>query len=108
MNGWTYVCTTAELLPGERIVTWDGDTPILVVNLDGQFFALEDRCSHEDYELSSGPIDAEKGEIECVLHSARFDIRSGEPQCPPAYTPVAKFPVQLVDGVVWTRDDRQD
>lgn len=106
MTGWTYVCTTAELLPGEKQVAWDGDTAILVVNLDGQFYALEDRCSHDEYELSAGPVDSATGQIECLLHGARFDLRNGEALCPPAYTPVVKFPVQVVDGVVWTRDDR--
>lgn len=106
MIGWTYVCTTAELLPGEKQVAWDGDTAIVVVNLDGQFYALEDRCSHDEYELSAGPVDSTAGQIECLLHGARFDLRSGEALCPPAYTPVAKFPVQVIDGVVWTRDDR--
>ena len=40
-------------------VAWDGDTPILVVNLDGAFYALEDKCSHEDYELSAGAMVAD-------------------------------------------------
>jgi 3-phenylpropionate/trans-cinnamate dioxygenase ferredoxin subunit len=47
-------------------------------------------------------------EIECPRHGARFDIRSGEVLCPPAYTPTAKFPMQIADGAVWTRDDRWD
>lgn len=106
MDGWTRVCTTAELLPGESTVAWDGDTPILVVNLDGDLYALEDRCTHEDFELSAGTVDAAEGSIECVLHAARFDLRTGRPLCGPAYAPVVRFPVQVVDGVVWTRDDR--
>lgn len=106
MDGWVRVATTAELLPGESRVVWDGDTPILVVNLDGDYHALEDKCTHEDYELSAGPVDAASGSIECILHGARFDLRSGRPLCGPAYLPVARFPVRVVDGVVWTRDDR--
>lgn len=106
MDGWIRVCTTAELLPGESTVAWDGDTPILVANLDGEFHALEDRCSHEDYELSAGTVDATEGSIECLLHAARFDLRSGRALCGPAYAPVPKFPVKVEDGVVWTRDDR--
>lgn len=108
MNGWTFVCHTSELLPGECKTAFDGDTAIMVVNIDGSFFALEDRCSHDDYELSAGPIDASSGQIECVLHGARFDVRSGEALCPPAYTPVPKFPVQVVDSLIWTRDHRDD
>ncbi|TKS53454.1 non-heme iron oxygenase ferredoxin subunit [Luteimonas yindakuii] len=106
MSNWTFVCTTAELLPGETRVAWDGDTPILVFNLDGAYYALEDRCSHEDFELSAGHFDASEGSIECALHGARFDIRDGRPLCPPAYGPVVKFPVELRDGGIWTRDDR--
>ena len=106
MDGWIRVCTTAELLPGESRIAWDGDTPILVVNLDGDLHAIEDRCTHEDFELSAGAVDPVEGSIECVLHAARFDIRSGRALCGPAYAPVPKFPVVVEDGVVWTRDDR--
>ncbi|MCD9030719.1 non-heme iron oxygenase ferredoxin subunit [Luteimonas sp. Y-2-2-4F] len=103
---WIFVCATSELLPGESRVAWDGDTPILVVNLDGDYYALEDRCSHEDFELSAGALDPAEGSIECVLHGARFDVRDGRALCAPAYAPVAKFPVEVRDDGVWTRDDR--
>ncbi len=104
MSDWVFVCTTAELLPGEQRVAWDGDTPILVVNVDGEMYAVEDRCTHEDFELSAARADG--GRIECVLHGAKFDLRTGEALCAPAYTPVATFPVRVADGAVWTRDDR--
>ena len=106
LDGWVRVAATAELLPGETRVAWDDDTPILVVNHDGRFYALEDRCTHEDYELSAGPFDPADGTIECMLHGARFDVRDGRPLCGPAYVPVRTFPVRVEDGVVWTRDDR--
>lgn len=106
LRDWEFVATEAELLPGEKKTVWHGDTPILVVNLDGEYFAIEDKCTHEDYELSAGPVDAEAGNIECVFHGAKFDLRSGEALCAPAYSPVAKFPVKLIDGAIWTRDDR--
>lgn len=106
---WTYVCATAELLPGEMQVAFDEVTgaAIAVFNLDGDLYALEDQCTHEDFELSAGRFDAAAGEIECVLHGARFDVRDGRALCAPAYEPVAKFPVRIEDGGVWTRDDRE-
>lgn len=103
---WIRVCAEHELAPGETRVVWDGDTPILVLNYDGLLFAYEDRCSHEDYELSAAPFDAEAGVLECLLHSAKFDVTSGRPLCPPAYAPLVKFPVKVEDGAIWTRDDR--
>lgn len=106
MSDWIRVCATGELLPGETRVVWDGDTPILVVNYDGDLYALEDRCTHEDFELSAGSFDPAEATIECVLHGAKFDVRDGRALCGPAYVPVAKFPVRVEDGSIWTRDDR--
>lgn len=106
MNDWTRVCAEGGLLPGEKITVWDGDTPILVINYDGDYYALLDQCSHEEFELSAGPFDAQAATIECVLHGSKFDVRSGQALNPPAYAPVPKFPIKVEDGVVWTRDDR--
>ena len=106
---WTFVCATGDLLPGEMRTTFDEITsvPIIVFNLDGELYALEDQCSHEDFGLSSGgAFDATDGTVECVLHGAKFDVRSGRAVCAPAYEPVAKFPVKVEHGGVWCRDDR--
>ena len=105
---WTFVCTTAELLPGEMKVAFDDitGTPIAVFNLDGMLYALEDQCTHEDFELSAGHFDASSGQVECVLHGAKFDVRDGKALCAPAYEPVAKFPVKVENGQVLVRDDR--
>ena len=105
---WTFVCATGELLPGEMKSVFDEvtGTPIVVFNYDGDLYALEDQCSHEEFELSSGNFDADEASIECVLHGARFDVRDGRALCAPAYEPVAKFPVRVDDAGIWTRDDR--
>lgn len=107
-EAWTFVCAVSELLPGEMKTAWDETTsvPIVVFNYDGEYYALEDKCSHEDFELSAGSYDAEEATIECVLHGARFDVRNGAPLCAPAYTGVPKFPVKLEHDAIWTRDDR--
>lgn len=104
LNGWQAVCPLADLLPGEHTVCFDGDTAILVCNIDGEIYALEDKCTHQDFELSPGRL--EGAEIECVLHGAKFDVRTGEALCAPAYAPVPKFPVRIDNGVIYTRDDR--
>lgn len=104
LNGWQAVCPMTELLPGEHTVCFDGDTAILVCNIDGEIYALEDKCTHQDFELSPGKLDG--AEIECVLHGARFDVRTGQALCAPAYAPVPKFPVRIDNGMIYTRDDR--
>ena len=107
-EAWTFVCAVNELLPGEMKTAWDEVTsvPIVVFNYDGEYYALEDKCSHEDFELSAGSFDGEEATVECVLHGARFDVRNGAPLCAPAYTGVPKFPVKLEHDAIWTRDDR--
>jgi len=105
-EAWVRVCSTAELLPGEFRIAWDGDAAIAVFNIDGDLYAVEDVCTHDGGELAGGPVDG--FEIECLRHGARFDLRSGAVLCPPAYQPIATFPVKVVDGAVFTRDDRWD
>ena len=105
---WTFICASEELLPGELKTGFDEVTgsPIVVFNLDGELYALEDQCTHEEFELSSGTLDPAEGSIECILHGARFDIRDGRALCAPAYTAVPKFPVKREHGGIWSRDDR--
>jgi len=98
---WLRACASGELLPGETTVAWDGDTPILVVNIDGDCYALEDRCTHEDFELSAGAFDPGAATIECVLHGSRFDVRDGRALNPPAYAPVRTYRTKIEDDAVW-------
>ncbi|WP_199096540.1 non-heme iron oxygenase ferredoxin subunit [Dyella sp. ASV21] len=101
---WVFVGTRSELLPGEFKVVWDGDTAIAVYNIAGDLYAIEDVCSHDGGELAGG--DVHGFDVECPRHGARFDVRTGAVTCPPAYEPIASFPVHEVDGQIWTRDDR--
>ncbi len=80
-----------------------GTEPIVIVRSGGELFALEDRCSHEDYPLSDGEV--ENGQIECVYHGARFDLRTGKPTRLPAVRPVRSFPLEVRDGGVFVRID---
>lgn len=104
MSGWVRVCARGELLPGEFKVVYDGDTPIAVFNIDGDLYAVEDVCTHDGGELTGGELHGY--EVECPRHGARFDVRTGEALCAPAYAPTASFPVKVEDGVIYTRDDR--
>ena len=91
------ICTIEELPPGQRrIVAWE-DLEIGVFNVDGSFYAIEDRCSHDDGPLAEGPLDTEACTVECPRHGSLFDLRSGRPLTLPAYAPVDTFPVVLQD-----------
>jgi len=94
------VCTVSELPDGERkLVTWE-DLEIGVFNCDGAYFAIEDRCSHDDGPLAEGEFDAETCTVECPRHGSRFDLRTGKPKTLPAYEPVDTFPVHVENDTV--------
>lgn len=66
---------------------------IVLVKWDDEIFALEDRCSHQDFPLSEGEVD--DGKLECVYHGAKFDVRSGRAVQLPAIRPVKTYPVEI-------------
>ena len=95
------VCSVDELPPGEvRIVSAGADLAIGVYNAGGNFYAIEDRCSHDDGPLAEGEFEEDECVAVCPRHGARFDIRTGKPLSLPAYIPVATFDVKVEDGVV--------
>lgn len=106
MSDWVLVAPLAELLPGEYKVASVEGAAIAVFNLDGEIYAIEDVCTHDGGELAGGLV--EGSQIECPRHGARFDIKTGEVICAPAYEPIATFPVKVEDAKVYTRDDRWD
>ena len=94
------VCPLEELPPGTVKIVRDGELTIGVYNLDGELYALEDRCSHDDGPLCEGDFDAERGIVICPRHGANFDIRTGQALTLPAYIPVETFPVRVDDGMI--------
>jgi 3-phenylpropionate/trans-cinnamate dioxygenase ferredoxin subunit len=106
MSEWTRIAPVAEFPPGSRrVVDLDGER-IAVFNLGGSYHAIEDVCSHDGGELSSGELEGH--EIVCPRHGASFDIRTGAVTAPPAFEPIATLPVRISEGWVEVRDDRWD
>ncbi|BAU48142.1 ferredoxin [Sulfurifustis variabilis] len=106
MSDWQDVAPTDELLPGtHRVVDVEG-TQVAVFNLDGEYYAIEDVCTHDGGVLTGGSVEGE--EIVCPRHGARFSIKTGAVLAPPAYEPIHSFPVRVQDGRVQVRDDRWD
>jgi len=94
------VAAVEELPPGEVKIVRAGELAIGVYNLDGEFYAIEDRCSHDDGPLAEGDFDPDDGVAICPRHGSRIDIRTGRALSLPAYLPVDTFETVVEDGVV--------
>lgn len=80
------------------LVTVD-DEDILICNVGGHLYAIQDRCTHDDSPL--GECELEGCEIECPRHGARFDVRDGSVTLAPAVFPVETYQVKVANGFVW-------
>jgi len=84
--GRFFVCSTTEIMPGQmKKVSVDGNE-IIVINIDGNCFAIDDTCTHAGGSLSEGTLDGST--ITCDWHGAQFECKIGK---------LVKFPVQIND-----------
>ena len=87
------VATVGEIEPGQAKRVEVGEEAIAVFNLDGEYYAIGDTCSHEEASLSEGDVFGDC--VECPLHGAEFDITTGKNLTLPAVSPVPSYPVKL-------------
>ena len=92
------VANVADIAPGttKRVVV-DGQE-ILICNVDGSFFAIEDVCTHDGAPLDQGDLDGKC--IICPRHGAMFDVQTGEALTLPAVLPLSTYAVELRDGEI--------
>jgi 3-phenylpropionate/trans-cinnamate dioxygenase ferredoxin subunit len=92
------VCPLAEFPSGTvRIVPVTPSLSVGVYNCDGEFFAIEDQCTHDEGPLCEGEFDCGERVAICPRHGARFDITTGRALTLPAYIDVATFPARVRD-----------
>ncbi|NPA06460.1 MAG: non-heme iron oxygenase ferredoxin subunit [Chloroflexi bacterium] len=90
------IASVDEVPPGARLLLTVDEWDVVAINIDGQIFVLEDRCTHEDLPLGEGEL--EDYILTCPYHGARFDVRTGAVVSPPATEPLLTFPVRVRDG----------
>ena len=86
MSEYLKIATTDEIPAGGSKLVKIEDVRIALFNLDGEFYAIEDVCTHDDGPLVEGEI-VNGCEVECPRHGARFDIRTGRAVRMPAFEP---------------------
>jgi len=84
---------TSDIPPGEvRVFIVDG-RGVAVANVDGQFYAFADVCTHDDGPVAEGELDG--CVIECPRHGARFDIMTGQVLAMPAVVPLPVYDLKV-------------
>ena len=95
------LCGRHDLADGEaRCFAVEGRR-VALVRLGAEFFAIDDTCSHADFSLADGDVDADECALECPAHGSLFDLRTGEALTLPAVVPVAAHDVATSDEGVF-------
>ncbi|WP_326837389.1 bifunctional 3-phenylpropionate/cinnamic acid dioxygenase ferredoxin subunit [Amycolatopsis rhabdoformis] len=97
---WVRACALDEVEEdeGHRL---DTVPPVSLFRSGGEVFCLDDTCTHEDFSLAEGWV--EDCVVECALHTAKFDLRSGKALSAPASTPVRVHEVRLEGTEIYVR-----
>jgi 3-phenylpropionate/trans-cinnamate dioxygenase ferredoxin subunit len=94
MQDWFYVTEVADIPPGSWQVVDINDISILIFNINGQFYAIQNLCTHDGGDLAGGRLEGD--EIICPRHGAHFCVKTGAATQPPAYEDVPAFPVRVI------------
>jgi nitrite reductase/ring-hydroxylating ferredoxin subunit len=97
-DGRIHVCATGEVAEGEALKVETEGLTLAVFNVDGEFFVIDDQCTHGPGSLSEGWLDGH--EIECDFHQGRYDVRTGKVTAPPCMVPVRSYDVVVVGDAV--------
>lgn len=100
-NEFVAVARASDLTPGQmKWVAVDGERVVLA-NVEGAFYALSDICGHRNAPLSRGRLDGHL--IECPLHFAQFDVRTGELVNGPVSTAVPVYEVRVAGDTIYIK-----
>jgi len=103
MSDWIAVTAVVDVPAGGWHEVDVNNTSILLININGEFYAIENLCTHDGGTLSDGHI--EDYEVVCPRHGAKFCIKTGAVTAPPAYEDIKTFPVKVENGKVWVKVD---
>ncbi|MBI3317884.1 MAG: non-heme iron oxygenase ferredoxin subunit [Candidatus Omnitrophica bacterium] len=96
MGKFVKVASTSDLAAGgAKLVEAEGHT-IALFNVNGEFYAIDNTCTHVGGPLAEGMV--EGAEVECPWHGAKFNVKTGEVLTPPAGENVASYKVRVSDS----------
>jgi 3-phenylpropionate/trans-cinnamate dioxygenase ferredoxin component len=92
------VASVDDLTNGQRLFLEIDDLSIVLFNIAGKFFAIENICSHDDGPIGEGELIGH--DIFCPRHGASFDVRNGKVLSLPAVIDIEAYPTRVVDGQI--------
>jgi 3-phenylpropionate/trans-cinnamate dioxygenase ferredoxin subunit len=98
MSDFIKVAETSDIPAGRVKVVLVGDRRIALCNVGGQFFAIDDLCTHDGGPLHQGELAG--AVIECPRHGARFNVKTGKVLALPAVKPLTTYPLKVEDGEI--------
>ena len=97
------LCSAADIAPGNAHKVETGDLVLAVFNVDGEYYVMDDLCTHGPGSLSEGYIDGDV--VECNFHNGQFNIKTGEVVSPPCMVPVKTYKTTVEGGRVFIETD---
>lgn len=101
LDGFVPVLRTSEIAPGTMTWVVIDRERVLIANVEGGFYALQDACGHRRAALSKGTLAGYI--VECPLHFATFDVRTGKLLNGPASDDVPTYAVQVKDDTLYVK-----
>ena len=93
MGEFFKVAKTSEIPQGEKKLVEVDFVPVAIFNVSGEYYAIEDVCTHDGGPLAEGKLEGE--EIMCTRHGARFNVKTGQALCMPAFESVECYEVKI-------------
>ncbi len=101
MTEFVKVATISDVPPGKRIFYDFEEESIILFNINGEYYAIADLCSHDNGPLEDGPVEGHT--VECPRHGACFDIRSGKALSLPATQAIPTYQVKVEGGDIYVQ-----
>ena len=98
MAEWVKIAKAGEIPEGQVKVVLAHNQRLALANVHGEYFAVQDLCTHDNGPLGEGELIGDM--VECPRHGARFNVKTGDAVTLPAVVPVKTFPVKVTGGEI--------
>ena len=102
VEGFQKVASASEIPSGKVKIAKFMGQEIAIANVEGQFYAFSNRCTHQGGPVGRGKLTGFA--VQCPWHGSKFDIRTGAVLAPPAQTPLPTFAIKVEGGAIWVKN----